>query len=156
MSEPTFYAKVKKILAKIKVHFPNIEDFDAEINKIKANNGETVRGRKFKKTNTNEKVGCESTSLEATPLEKSNKNIEIPLVTEEKSTQVTINNDLQQNTITTDLNKTLKTPSFKELLSDFSVIETIIISLRYGKSFGYLERNYSIEEIASFLKVSPE
>lgn len=41
-------------------------------------------------------------------------------------------------------------------MSDMSAKEAIIISLRYGEIFGYLGRNYSIEEISRILEIDSE
>lgn len=166
IAEPTFYAKVKKILKHIKAHFPDIENFEDEITKIRIKNGERI-----KKKNLNNKKAfvptiseqnqdiirtLENTIKEAESTVNSREDEE-RLQIVEKHPGITITyNAIKTEEIVSEINKTLKAPSFKELMSDMTVMEAIVISLRYGEAFGYLGKNYSIEEIASFLRLSPE
>ena len=160
LSQPTFSKIVRTVLEDLAKEFPEIENFEEEINKTRLQNGEKVRGINNSKR---------SLSTETTSISSANKPVEIkmaevtvknespttPIVEEHSGLTITYNAD-KQTEVVTKLNSTLKAPSFKELMSDMSAKEAIIISLRYGEIFGYLGRNYSIEEISRILEIDSE
>ena len=141
ISQPTFSLKVRKILAEMQEKFPEVEDFIEEINKIRIGNGEKVKQSRKKVMSVRPKMANEVTDMEQ----------------DLNSKDTTIVNVSRENLeITARLSSNVKAPSFKELMSDMSAKEVIIISLRYGEIFGYLGRNYSIEEISRILEINSE
>lgn len=171
LSQPTFSKTVIEVLKKLAQEFPEIENFEEEINKTRLQNGEKVRGI------NNSKISLSTEKTSTLPMEPEkikmaetpkitegekpatsiveNEKTTVPIVEEHPDLTITHNADKQAEVVTK-LNSTLKAPSFKELMSDMSAKEAIIISLRYGEIFGYLGRNYSIEEISRILEIDSE
>ncbi len=164
ISQPTFSKIVKTVLRDLATKFPDIENFEEKINIIRLQNGEKVKG--FISTEKSTVTKESPTTLMDNPtreiIEEENPNTRIAkneiLVTPIVEEQIVLksNNTDNQREIVTNLNKTLKAPSFKELMSDMPANEAIIISLRYGASFGYLDKNFDIEEISRIFSISPE
>ncbi len=172
LSQPTFSKIVRTVLEDLAKEFLGIENFEEEINKIRLQNGEKVRGiNNSKRSLSTEKTSISSTNepveIKMTETPKitegetpatsivENESPTTPIVEEHPCLTITPNAD-KQTEVVTKLNSTLKAPSFKELMSDMSAKEAIIISLRYGDTFGYLGRNYSIEEISRILEIDSE
>ncbi len=170
ISQPNFSKIVRRVLADLATKFPDIENFEEKINIIRLQNGERVKGF----ISTEKSTGTKKSPT--TPMEnrKAKKMIATREIIEEEkpATRIvenetpvtpiveqpvsTSNNIANERKIITNLNNTLKAPSFKELMSDMPANEAIIISLRYGASFGYLDKNFDIEEISKIFGISPE
>jgi len=167
LSQPTFYNIVKKVLEYLAKEFPEIKNFEEEINKIRLQNGEKVRGINNSERSLSTEKTSEPEEIKIAEIPKitegekpaasmvENERPTTPVVEEHPGLTMTYNAD-KQTEVVTKLNSTLKAPSFKELMSDMSAKEAIIISLRYGEIFGYLGRNYSIEEISRILEINTE
>jgi len=135
--------------------FPEVEDFIEELNKIRIGNGEKVKQSRKKVMSVRPKMANEATDMEVNSQSTSETRTSIEKESNPKDTTI-VNASRENLEITARLSSNLKAPSFKELMANMSAKDAIIISLRYGSRFGFLERDYSIPEISKFMGLEPE
>lgn len=156
----TYYTKIDRIKKYIEIAFSEIEDLDLLFYEIKKENGESLKGRRARKTlkSVDVKAKSKRNSKVSKTAEKSEEAIEPPTVTIEETAEehiapvaVTREETVEENSsIVSDLSELLKNTTFKELMANLSVKDAVIVALR----FGFLGRCFEIEEITKFLGIS--
>jgi len=158
MSKSNFVIRTKKIIALIKSFFLE-ENIDFEIDKIRGANGEFVKKHSFQDSylasSLKDDINNYKEVLHSSLNDDINSSNETLTSNLDNGNKKVLDQELE-NWIVTELSKILRNQDYKDLMRNFTVEESSIIGLRYGKSLNILDRNYTTFEISSLLKIEEE